>query len=258
MNYFIKIFILIIFIIEILSTRINATANYSEYLFKEGNGFCQSGEYQKAIDKYNEILKMNYESPELYYNLGNCYYKLGKFSKAILYYERALKLNPNDEDIQFNLQIANMHIVDRVQKIPELFYIYYLKEFCSYFSIYQLTLISMILYILGIGILIFYLIARSLKMKVVFRRIGWVVGFLFIIFVILFSYKLFLLVHEVEAIVIEQEAMVKSAPEDNAIELFALHEGLKVGVTNRRGDWVEIKLLDGKEGWVKANSIEII
>lgn len=258
MKYLVSIFIFVIFIFGSLLTQVNAAHNYYVYLFQEGNRFYQNGEYQTAIEKYNEILKMNYESPELYYNLGNCYYKLGKFSKAILYYERALKLNPNDEDIQFNLQIANMHIIDKVQKIPEIFYLHYLKKLCSYFSIYQLTLINMILYVIGIGIIIFYLVVKSLRAKVVFRRIGWIVGILFIIFVILFSYKLFLLVREVEGVVMEPEVMVRSAPEADSIELFVIHEGLRVSVINRRGNWVEIKLSDGKEGWVKASSIEII
>ncbi|HDL78865.1 MAG TPA: hypothetical protein ENH09_04775, partial [Bacteroidetes bacterium] len=43
-------------------------ADQQDYLFRKGNDLYQKGEYEAAISAYGEILKMGYESPELYYN----------------------------------------------------------------------------------------------------------------------------------------------------------------------------------------------
>ena len=80
-----------------------------------------AGEYEQAITAYNEILNGSKESAEVYYNLGNAYYKTGKYTQAILNYERAKLLAPNDEDIQFNLDLANQHVVDAIDPLPQVF-----------------------------------------------------------------------------------------------------------------------------------------
>lgn len=52
--------------------------------------------------------------------------------------------------------------------------------------------------------------------------------------------------------------MVKSSPDDNGTDLFRINEGLKVAVKDRSGDWIEIRLADGRVGWIKFSALEII
>jgi SH3-like domain-containing protein len=49
---------------------------------------------------------------------------------------------------------------------------------------------------------------------------------------------------------------VKSAPEQTGKDLFVVHEGLVVRITDRIGDWYRIRLTDGNVGWVPSESIE--
>ena len=61
------------------------------------------------------------------------------------------------------------------------------------------------------------------------------------------------------AIVITSAATIKSTPADNGTDLFVLHEGTYVRITDKSmKDWVEIKLADGKEGWIMTKQIEVI
>ena len=62
----------------------------------------------------------------------------------------------------------------------------------------------------------------------------------------------------VEAVVVTQEVNVRSAPLDEATEIFIIHEGLKVRISDARGDWYEIRLADSNEGWLPAKDVEII
>jgi len=233
-------------------------AQHREHLFDQGNQLFQKGEYSKALQKYNEILQMQYESSELYYNMGNCYYKLGQPPRAILFYERALRLNPHDEDIRFNLQVANLSAVDRIQAIPELFYVQYFKQFRSYFSLHSLTLISLLSYFLLTGLISLWLLTRSTGARRILKIFTLIILIVTILSSSLFISKILLARQDIEAIIMSPAVIVRSAPGSDATEIFTIHEGLKVRITSHRGDWSEIRLPDGKEGWLLLSTFEVI
>ena len=52
---------------------------------------------------------------------------------------------------------------------------------------------------------------------------------------------------------------VKSTPSKNGTDLFILHEGTKVNITDgTMRDWKKIRVADGKEGWIETREIEVI
>ena len=61
------------------------------------------------------------------------------------------------------------------------------------------------------------------------------------------------------AIIVASSVSVKSTPAKNGTDLFVLHEGTKVDITDAsmRG-WLEIRIADGKEGWVERKQLEEI
>jgi SH3-like domain-containing protein len=62
----------------------------------------------------------------------------------------------------------------------------------------------------------------------------------------------------VEAIVMTPQVNVLSAPSEDGTEIFTIHEGLKVKIVNKSGNWNEIRLSDGNVGWLLASEIEEI
>ena len=93
-------------ILMLLLSGVVTYATDVKTLAEEATKMYQEGDYQKAIDLYNEMLSDDMESATVYYNLGNCYYKQGETAKAILNYARALLLHPGDNDIKYNLGIT--------------------------------------------------------------------------------------------------------------------------------------------------------
>ena len=61
-----------------------------------------------------------------------------------------------------------------------------------------------------------------------------------------------------EAIVFAPSVTVRSAPDDNGNQLFILHEGLKVRIIDRIGEWCEVRIDDGNKGWMRIRYLEII
>ena len=65
-------------------------------------------------------------------------------------------------------------------------------------------------------------------------------------------------ISKTSAIVISDNEYVKYAPSQTSKDAFILHEGTKVSILDALEQWCEIKLADGKRGWIPSNSIEII
>jgi len=95
------------------------------------------------------------------------------------------------------------------------------------------------------------------------RKVGFFGGFaLLLVFVlsnIFANAQKQELLHRKGAIVVASSVAVKSTPARNGTDLFILHEGTKVVITDgSMKDWKEIRLADGKEGWIESKKIELI
>lgn len=62
-----------------------------------------------------------------------------------------------------------------------------------------------------------------------------------------------------EAIILSPSVTVRSTPSESGTSLFVLHEGYKVEIKdNSMREWKEIRLEDGKVGWIPASAMEMI
>ena len=71
--------------------------------FAEGNKFYSVGDYQAAINLYNETLQLNPNFADAYNNLGVIYNQLKNYQVAIDNYTKALEINPNNALFYYNL-----------------------------------------------------------------------------------------------------------------------------------------------------------
>ena len=226
--------------------------------FEQGNLQYQKGDYKGAIETYNRIIKSGYEAPEVYFNLGNCYYKTNNTPESILNYERALKLAPRDEDIQFNLKLANLKVIDKIQVVDQIFFKRWLESMAHYFSTDSAATFTILFMWIALIILALFVISWS----PVFKRFFFYLGILLMVC----SISFYLIAHNryeavnstMAGIVFNPSVYVKSAPNDKSTDLFILHEGTKVQILDNVGQWKKIKLMNNNEGWVRAESLEVI
>ena len=62
-----------------------------------------------------------------------------------------------------------------------------------------------------------------------------------------------------KAIITRAVSSVKSSPStESSTDLFVLHEGTKVTILDEVGDWRNIELADGRQGWIKSSDFEEI
>lgn len=227
----------------------------SEAAFTKANEFYNQEKYQEAIDAYKSILDAGEESAAVYYNLANAHYKLSNVGPSIYYYEKALELAPNDDDIKNNLAFAQNATIDAIDVIPEGFISRTLRSFTEMFTFDSWAWISVICIILFVILFLLYYTARISSKKRLFFVSSWLILFVGLLG-IFFAFRQYDYIQNNQfAIIFAQETVVKSEPNLRSEEVFELHEGTKVQVTETVNDWKKIRLADGKIGWIPAEDL---
>lgn len=223
-----------------------------------GNKVYNEGLYDSALVYYQEITDNGLESAALYYNMGNAYFKNNKLPDAILYFEKARKLAPNDEDILYNLGIANTMIVDKIEKVPELFYKQWWNYFYNMFDANTWSVISIICWIVLLIFIGMFILSNSRGMKKTAFYLGLLILFFTIATFGLASQKYYYTKEQKEAIIFTPTITAKSSPTLNAVDLFVVHEGTKISILDSVQDWIKIKIPDGSIGWLPSDSVKEI
>ena len=246
------------FLILLLFSGVQAVMAQSTALqdsLTKGNQLYTSGKYADAVKAYEAVAAKGFESFELYYNLGNALYKTNNITYAILNYERALKLNPTSEDARFNLEMTKKQVVDNIDLLPEPGFMRWYHELVNSKPADSWGKHSLVSFFLFLSLFALFLFASTIRNK----------QFTFWLAVVALAYSLLTfsfgsaqrskLVNHNSGVITERSVRMKGSPSETGTELFILHEGLSVQITDKLGDWIEIRLADGNKGWVKENAL---
>jgi SH3-like domain-containing protein len=218
----------------------------------------QEGRFEEALNLYTGVMESGYTSADLYYNVGNCHFKLNAIPNAILWYERALRLEPSDEDILFNLNLARSRIVDKIEEVPKLFFVKWWDQLRDIYGQDGWAVAGLI----SFGTFILLLLVFLLSSLPWLKRTAFIMG----IIVLVISAHTFafawqkhrIAVTQPYAIIMTPAVTVKSSPDQSSIDLFVIHEGTRVQVTDQLGEWLEVRIPSGERGWLNENSLERI
>ncbi|MCR5138980.1 MAG: tetratricopeptide repeat protein [Bacteroidaceae bacterium] len=217
-----------------------------------------AGEYATAIDLYERLL-IDGESAVLYYNLGNAYYKVDDMSRAILNYERALRLNPSDKDVRFNLDLARSKTIDRVNDRVEIFFVRWFRSLTSLLSLDGWARVAIVTFLLFLFAVALFVFGRKRSLRKTSLILALILLFLTVCSNGIGYGQKRRLNNRTEAIVMDPSVVVRSTPSPSGTELFVLHEGRKVTITDDAMQaWKQIALEDGNVGWIETKSLTVI
>jgi tetratricopeptide (TPR) repeat protein len=232
--------------------------NNPEALWDAAAAAYNAADYLTAIEYYTTILDGGRHSAELYYNLANAYFKREQVGEALLNYNRALRLKPADEDIRHNLAFAEQSTKDSIEQIPEFFLSTWMRSVRNLMGGNAWTILSIVMLALALAMALLYLLAQPLSM----RKTGFYSMALFgLLFIITTSFAWSARTEATaqrDAIIMSSAASIKSSPDSNSTELFVLHEGTKVRVGEVMDKWAEVRIADGRKGWIEIDRIERI
>jgi len=215
----------------------------------------ERGDFPSAARQYQRLLEGGRDGAETYYNLGNSLYRTGRTGEAILAWERAKRLDPVDTAIRDNLEFAEARIIDRVTEDAEAEPLRALWDWHGRIPPMAGTMVFLLIWWGFNACLAGALFPRTLAL----RRVASYLLPISLLGVLLSGLVLGLLVYRrdvvVEAIVQPVRVDLLSAPGEGSVRLTTVHEGLKVRLRARRGEWAEVLLPNGLRGWVPADAV---
>ncbi|MEE9128234.1 MAG: tetratricopeptide repeat protein [Planctomycetota bacterium] len=234
-----------------------ASAGPVEERFEAANRAYEGGDFAGAEREYRAILEYGLQAPEVYYNLGNAVFRQGRPGQAILNYERALRLAPADEDVLFNLEYSREQLVDREAAAR-----HWIAD--AYTGWIRLVGFDGDAWLL-LWIYLPTMVAVGAWIGVRDERLRRLARFATIVLLVLVVPAGGLLVvrgsiesSDRGAIVMDEKVQGRSGPDEGHPTLFTIHEGLKVQVRKESGEWVQVLLPNGLNGWLPSSSVERI
>ena len=226
-------------------------------LWQEGVSAYSDSRFKDAVDSWESIVATGVASPELYCNIGDAYFKQGNYPKAILNYERALKLDPSFSDARYNLDFAQSFTQDKIEAVPEFILESVGRKICYTMGSDTWAVLFLLFFALTAACILVFRLASSTGK----RRTGFYCGIVFLLLSLLClefsSWQKRDYGKKDSAIVMLPVSSVKSSPSGGK-DLFVIHEGTKVKILDNVGDWQNIALADGRQGWIESSAIEII
>ena len=238
---------------SILSAQINV-----ENIFSQANELYNKGSYIEAINNYKEIIKNDFHSAELYYNLGNAYYRLDSIASSVYYYEKALQLNPNDREIIDNLALVNKTLVDEIDPITTPLIESILKSLSNIFYFETWGYISIFFSFLIVALFLSYYFANSSRIKRLTFVLLCISSILMLASLINGNKGYDNYVNNEYAIIYSYETDLKTEPNFRSETLFMLHEGTKVQVIENYNNWIKVRLVNGQIGYIQLIDVKIL
>jgi len=245
--------IVLFFVFILLSVNV-----LGDEIFQKANDAYNQKNYADAIALYEELATQGYKEATVYYNLGNAYFKNNQLAKALLWYERALRLNPANEDIKHNIAFANQQTIDNMEIRPEPFIKVWFRAVRDLFSVKIWSIFSIVF--VGVScVCIVLMIVLSFPRWRMALFVTACVAFIFSVFSIVFAnLQKNNILREDQAIIMNKIVTIKSTPDVSGTNLFTVHEGIKIQITDKAGNWIEVRFPDGNKGWITQDAVEVI
>lgn len=238
-------FILIFCIMLLASLGARAADNS----FESGNASYRAGQFEAALDFYSHAIQENPQNSSAYYNLGNTAYRMDKLGLARLNFEKALLLTPRDADIR-----ANLHFISQKMDLPSTSQVEQIQKFLR----------SILSFFTFAEIILLFLLSNALFwFSLTFKKPLYMMGVLSAFFLLI---TLFVWVDRFQSqwgVVMSPDSPVKSGFLADEKELIKLGAGAKVRVLSEaafgdQGKWLQVRLPDGRLGWIQSQNLNII
>jgi tetratricopeptide (TPR) repeat protein len=212
--------------------------------------------FRSAAQRMQSVAGAGVENGRLQYNIGNAHLQSGDIGQAILHYRRAERLIPNDPLLKDNLSLARSKRLTSIAATSEsellrtAFFWHYQA------STAQRTIGALVLYVA------FWLLLMAWNRWP--RRSVIVMAVVSIVITAALAASISVSNwqdrNQPGGVVLAADVAVYKGPGPSYQRLFEqpLQPGVEFILLEKRGEWWNIELADGKTGWVSASAAELI
>jgi len=239
------------FVVALLSLIVTAHTAGAQNDFDDANRAFEQGRFKEAISKYEALLQRGTRSSAIFFNLGNACFRDGQLGKAIARYRNAERLTPRDPDLRANLDFARRTVQEGNAALP--------RGILSWSQ--RLTTNEWSLFFSGsIWLLFGTLLVGRLKPTLRPSLGGLLVTAAALLLVSLSGLGASTLCTRpaADAVIISPTAAVRYGPFDESQSNFSLKDGNEVLILDSKSDWLQIRDLTGRAGWLRKTQLQIV
>lgn len=221
--------------------------------FIDGTEAYRNGDWPAAVAAFESLAEAGVDNGQLFYNIGNAYLKNDDLGHAMLWYERALKRIPDDPDLRFNHDYALTLTKDErgEEKSPLLRILFFWKYQLSHATVRWIAVFLNSVLWTALSILAIRK-KRLLRPSVILIAAGTVIFSATVVFNYVETSRI------QYAVILPQQASVRSGFTDTATQLFVLHAGTRVRIERESDTHLLVRYTADKIGWVIKSEAGII
>jgi tetratricopeptide (TPR) repeat protein len=229
-----------------------ARGSYSD-IWRTANDFYSQKQYDSAVSYYEKLATLQPDDPEVYYNLGNAYYKLNRVGPAVLYYQRALRVDPSFQPAKDNLYLAESRIQNRIQGSSDIFFIRWWKNMTNPSMENNWAIVAIVLFLVCLVVLAL----RRMNKVALPSQVALLAGLLCLLSLVLSYVSADKFVSHPQAVVMTADAPMRENLKSSKTSAL-IPEGTVISVEGEQGNWMEVKLPDGRAGYMEKDDLQKI
>lgn len=211
--------------------------------FQSANALYEQGQYADAASAYEKVMKAEGFSPELLFNWGNALHQSGRTGEAILRWRQAAWLAPGDPDIQANLVFSRQSAGLPLPPPP--------AWQVAWASWLQPTGWAVLALLGGVGFLTTQVVYPSASR----RRIFVILTLLMSALGALGALTWKKVANTEQAVILVENTPARYGPLKDSDVQETLPSGLEVRVEDELENWVKVRDIRGKGGWVLSENV---
>ncbi|NBX26010.1 MAG: hypothetical protein EBQ99_08185 [Planctomycetes bacterium] len=212
-------------------------------------------QFVQAASGFRQAIDAGAVNGGLLFNLGNAQLQAGQTGEAIGSYLRAQRLMPGDAGLQANLAHARSLVKDRFDRGGGLL----LEDVAGWWHLLGVRsrfTLAAVLWVAAWGAAAWLLLTRSRtpdRLRRLTRSAAWIAGSLAAVLMATVGIDTFAPQWRPLGVTIADGVVVRKGNGDGFAPAFAepLSQGVEFRVLEERPGWIQIRLPDGKTGWIK-------
>jgi tetratricopeptide (TPR) repeat protein len=214
--------------------------------FNAANRLYEQGRYSEAASAYQQLVAQDRVNATVWFNLGNARYQAGQLGRAIAAYTHARRLAPRDGEILNNLRMARLKAG---QKRDE-----------SLASLLGRIRPNTWAVATGFVVCLWFALRAVMELKPerrpALRTAGWGLG----LAAVLLGTATWVVAHDQlwtnRVIVNVPEAVIRRGPLADSQSKSTPPDGTELEVLDHKDDWLNVRTIDGLEGWILERHVE--
>jgi hypothetical protein len=221
--------------------------------WQKGNSFYEAKQYDSAVYYFDLIAQTRPANAAVYYNLGNAYYRLNEVPLAILNYCRALKVNPEYREAEENLTLAESRISNKIPYIPDVFFLTWWHWLTDGHRATLWAVVSWVLFLSIIAALLQRALSKD-RSKRLPAQLPLFVGLAWVVCLTLAICSSVNSASSTEAVVMQNDVPLMNIDlKGKPISL--VPAGTIVVIKGENSGWLEVRLPDGRVGWLQTTNV---